>query len=561
MTQKVNAPLLTLLGIAALLYPLALAGAVLAIGYWIVRRSPNWHRNLFSFAGAGVGLLLGGYVPIWSAADTAASLVGQVLVGGLYALGIQRSGLLDPPETAEIPAAPASPVPSEVGNTPPADVATEDRQQRRYLDLGTYAGGPVRVELREDGTFHISILGAPGWGKTTTLIKIGHDSLAAGRPLVIVDGKGEGSLREAAEMLAETRGVPFRLLDPDDPDTLGYNPATGSPATVTNKLIGAFRFSRDAEVFKNVSQRVMPLAVRALRSAGRPVTVRQIAKTLDVRVIEGDHLKEAGGEAGRELAALDFRNNIRPTSLVGMQDRLYALLSGHYGPLFEPHEGREDLDVEAALDSGVTYVALSALAASEDTELMARVLAQDLKQATAARLRRMRSDGQPPPAALVAFDEFAAYEEADQLRDLLLQARESRVSVTISSQLLPESRPLRKTILTAGLLVCHRVGPEDARQVTPALGGRKVVRVSRGSSEDAAGDGFPSPFGGFEDRDRRESVNWRSEDAWEVRPDELSKLEKGEAVLRVDHDNNKAHRVRRVRVEKVQFPQKEGEKA
>lgn len=420
----------------------------------------------------------------------------------------------------------------------------------------------MRVGLREDGTFHISILGEPGSGKTTTLVRVGQDHLAAGRPVVIVDGKGTGSLRDAAEDLAGLHGVPFRLLDPHDRHTLGYNPVTGSPADITNKLVGAFRFSADAEVYRQVAQRVLPLLVKALREAGAPVTVRQLAKALDPRVLEGDNIKERGGEAGRQLAALDTkRNNLIPVSLVGMQSRLYALLEGRYGPLFEPHEDREDLDVGAALGSGVTYVALSALAASEDTELMARVLAQDLKQATAARLRRMRSGDQSPPAALVAFDEFAAYEEAEQLRDLLLQARESRVSVAISSQLLPESRPLRKTMLTAGLLVCHAVGPEDARQVAPALGGRKVVRVSRGSSEDAAEADLTSPFGGFEDHDRRESVNWRSEDAWEVEPDELSKLGVGEAVLRTKHDDDKAHRVRRVRVERVKFPATKGEEA
>jgi hypothetical protein len=69
------------------------------------------------------------------------------------------------------------------------------------------------------------------------------------------------------------------------------------------------------------------------------------------------------------------------------------------------------------------------------------------------------------------------------------------------------------------------------------------------------------PFGGIEDRtDRRESVSWRSEDTWEIGPDELSKLGVGEAVLRTRHDD-RARRVRRVRVERVRFPEKEGETA
>ena len=46
-----------------------------------------------------------------------------------------------------------------------------------------------------------------------------------------------------------------------------------------------------------------------------------------------------------------------------------------------------------------------------------------------------------------------------------------------------------------------------------------------------------------------------------VRPDELSKLGVGEAVLRTKHDDGKAHRVRRVRVERFRFPATKGEEA
>ncbi len=125
----------------------------------------------------------------------------------------------------------------------------------------------------------------------------------------------------------------------------------------------------------------------------------------------------------------------------------------------------------------MTYIALSALASSEDVELMGRVVAQDLKQVCARRLRQL-AGGNPPTPVLAIFDEFAALNEADQLVNLLLQARQALMPVVISTQYLPETVALRKACLGAGLLIVHRVEAEDSELIAAQFGTRRATQVT-----------------------------------------------------------------------------------
>jgi signal recognition particle GTPase len=67
---------------------------------------------------------------------------------------------------------------------------------------------------------HVFIPGAQGSGKTTTLTRLADGVLALGQGVAIVDCKG-GDLKSHAASLAREYGVPFHLVDPDDPASLG----------------------------------------------------------------------------------------------------------------------------------------------------------------------------------------------------------------------------------------------------------------------------------------------------------------------------------------------------
>jgi hypothetical protein len=88
----------------------------------------------------------------------------------------------------------------------------------------------------------------------------------------------------------------------------------------------------------------------------------------------------------------------------------------------------------------------------------------------------------------------------------------------VSTQQLPDPRTahaLRGALLGAGLLIAHRVGPDDAEAVARVIGTERAVQVTR-------------TLGGSEETARR-SV--RAIDRYAVDPNVMKQLATGEAVV------------------------------
>lgn len=165
---------------------------------------------------------------------------------------------------------------------------------------------------------------------------------------------------------------------------------------------------------------------------------------------------------------------------------------------------------------GLTYISLPALEAAEDVELMARVLAQDIKQVAAARIARGETG-----YALLVLDEFAGLREASQLDDLLLQSREARICCVVSTQFLPnlnDAPGLRQALLSTGLFI-SQISPEDADIVAGLFGTKKAIEVTH--QVDYA-------IGTFE------KGSMRRVDEYRVHPNELRDLTRGMAAIRIE---------------------------
>lgn len=568
--------------IVAGVWPGVAFGALVARGYWGSRGTPDGARWPVSFVAGIAGFLAGGYWPLWLTLDSLGwPLLGQVLLGPLVFMALGARSHAVEPARGSAPAAvagdgrPASaPRPAGVVRNGGAGRGVErsgdqGNGKRAMLLLGHQRGGrPFAVPLPAGLKRHLSILGNSGTGKTTTIIRVMKDALDAGYAVVVVDAKGTGSLRDASEALAGRSGVGFRVVDPTEPGTLRYNPARGTPAEVGNKLLGAFGYGSSGESFKRVAQMLVPLLTAALQQAGERVTLRTLAGAMNnkrMAELAGGMKKRAGAprpESAREglrvpvqvqpdrepvifdakelVEVISRESKLYPAALDNIHGRLKALRYGVYGRVFEIEEGADELDLAEAFGKGggVTYVSLPAMAASEDSELMARVVIQDAKQAAAQRLAELRESGEAPPPALLVIDEFAALKEAEQINDLLLQARESGISVVLSTQILPQGEQLKTSFLSAGLLVCHKVGERAAREVAGAFGYRKGQSVTRHLSAVESGD---------EDGNGRFSASPTR--MYEIEPDEIQKLGEGRAAVQLDYKD-----VRRVGVVKVAWP-------
>jgi len=394
--------------------------------------------------------------------------------------------------------------------------ATASGHPDGFIRLGveTLTRRPFDLAVPGEVARHVTLLGLTGSGKTTTAERLAEGAVASGMALLVIDAKG-ASLRAAARRLAEVQGVRHHEVVPGVPGTLGYNPcAVGSRAQVADKLVSAFTHGPSGQVYRVIAMETISILVGVLQGLGEPVTIRRLRRELDRTRMPGlaHRARDVTPDLADDLVDLARRGGVAADAFEGMRARLGALLHGEYGSIFES-DGPQ-LDLAAALSSpGVTYISLPALAVSQDTALMARVLIQDLKQAAFERLQQPDA----APAALV-LDEFAALDDPEQINDLLRQAREARVGAVVSTQQLPDPRTahaLRGALLGAGVLIAHRIGHEDAESVARVIGterGMQVTRTVGGDREDV-----------------RRSV--RAVDRYSVDPNVMKQLATGEAVV------------------------------
>ena len=393
---------------------------------------------------------------------------------------------------------------------------------RPQFDLGKVISAPLQVapifatqqfwlglhELER----HATLIGTTGSGKTTTLARLMDAALSTGWPVLVVDAKG-GRLANVCQALGTLHALPARVWLPGHPDSWSYDLCAGEPTAIGNRLVGAFDHGREGQVYRNLSQALVPLAVRSLIEIGQPCTLDSLRYSLDEAHLAGLARRVTDVEIKAELVAM-LEDPLHRKALSGLVGRFRSLRYGAFGPSLLPSE--RALDLAACLrNSGVTYLGLPATAASEDVALVGRVLIQHLKQVAYAGLW---SD--EPCPALIVFDEFASLGEAVQLIDLLLQAREARLAVVVSTQQLPKEPVLRKALLGVGALVAHQVGaPEDADAMARALGTRRGTEIVRQIQLGPAG-----PIA------RR---LLRSRESFLVSPDELGRLPIGQAAISI----------------------------
>jgi hypothetical protein len=395
------------------------------------------------------------------------------------------------------------------------------------LGIDAEINRPLDLRLPDELAAHVFLPGASGGGKTTTLARLADGAIANGYGAIFIDCKA-GALGATARALAARYNLPFYVVDPDEPDSLGYNPCSGDAPSVSNKLVGAFTYGADAEIYKNIAMEAVPLAVHGLIAAGERATLESLYQAFSPRGLarlahDLDSSDPSVARLKQRLLELSSRetDRVSKSGQAGLQRRLGALMEGKFGELFRADEV---LDWDEALKQpSVTYIALSTLASSEDVELFGRVIAQDLKQVCGRRIKAL-GQGEDVPPALAVFDEFAALREADQLADLGNQARQARMPVVISTQYIPQTIELRKVALSAGLILAHRVEAEDAEALADQFGTRKRNELTH---QIDFGTGFA------------EKGSIRRVDAYNVNPNVLRTLKKGRLALRsVERDRH-----------------------
>jgi hypothetical protein len=360
----------------------------------------------------------------------------------------------------------------------------------------------VSVPFAAGGGGHALVLGATGSGKTVTQAWIAGRAIERGLGAVIVDPKGDSTLREELLRSAAAGSRPFLAWSPRG--ALAYNPyARGSDTEIADKLLAGERFTEPH--YQRQAQRYLGHAVRALQAAGAEVSLRAVVERLEPERLEALARALPEPDAAPLHGYLDSLGPRQRAELAGVRDRLAILAESEVGRWLDPGGERSperhsapgrsagaSLDLLAAVrERAVVYFSLEADRLPLLTEMLAGAIVQDLCSIVAALQER-------PVPTLVVIDEFSAVAPARVVR-LFARARSAGFSLLLGTQELSDLRPpggerlLEQVMGNISLLIAHRQVVPGSAELIARLGGGGSPRGSSCAAEAGAAEAGAGP--------------------------------------------------------------------
>jgi hypothetical protein len=451
-------------------------GAVLAVVAALLLRRLRLH---YSWAGAFVPMSL-----LWHRMPAAllVATVGALALGRRWHRGEVDAGR-DLRERAVARATPARALRALIG-------AVEMRRRQRSpgrwfageeLVLGQDAASRcVSIPLGgAAGGTHTLVLGATGSGKTVTQCWICARAIERGMGAVIVDPKGDSTLRDTARRAAREHDRELIEWTPEGPAV--YNPfARGSDTEIADKVLAGERFTEPH--YLRQAQRYLGHVVRCLLWAGLVPSLSSIVEHLEPTRLEALARTLPHRRAQPTHDYLDSLSARQRQELSGVRDRMAILAESDLGAWLDPATGHErpfDL-LRAVRSRAVVYFKLDADSRPLLAQMLGAAIVQDL-QTTVAALQGRRV----PTLALI--DEFAAI-SCEQVTRLFGRARSAGVSLVLGTQELADlrlsgrERVLERVMGNLAVLIAHRqVLPDSCALVAALAGTRAAWRTSRRS--------------------------------------------------------------------------------
>ncbi len=358
---------------------------------------------------------------------------------------------------------------------------SRDRDERLWranqLSVGVdRRGRSVAIELGNEGAgTHTLVAGATGSGKTFTMAWIAMAAITHGMSAIVVDPKGDAGLRERLHRAARAAGKAFYVWTPQGPAV--YNPfARGSETEIADKALAGERFTEPH--YQRQAQRYLGHAVRAMRAAGREVSLAGLVEALDPEGLELLARELPQGRAGSVHAYLDSLTSRQRGELGGVRDRLAIMAESDVGPWLDPDTPGAAFELLDAVRGGaVVYFSLRADSRPLLAQMLGAAIVQDLQSVVSALQER-------PARCVVAIDEFSAI-AAEHVAGLFARARSAGISLLLGTQelsdlRLPGSEMLQEQVLgNLTSLIAHRqTVPASADLIARLTGSRGVWRTS-----------------------------------------------------------------------------------
>jgi conjugal transfer pilus assembly protein TraD len=441
-------------------------GAVmcLAVVWWLRRRQLHWSWTAPSLVAA---------CPLWAVDRFAAVAVG--VVAGLTTVTGARWHGEDLRAGGDLPAR------ARRRRTPHSALsAARDRrrvQRGRLISDGGLVvgrderGRAVHIPVGASSGHHTLVVGTTGSGKTVTQAWIAGRLIQSGHGAVAIDPKGDRTLRDELHRAARRACRQFREWTPDGPDA--YNPcADGSDSELADKALAGETYTEPH--YLRQAQRYLGHATRALRAAGRQITLATLVEALEPRRLEITSRSIDDERRAQQLH--DYLDSLTPEQargLSGTRDRLAILAESDVAAWLRPHSATAPaIDLPDGVQGGeVVYFRLDADRRPLLTAMLAAAIVQDLLTVAAHQQHH-------PLPTLVMVDEFSAVSPNGVAR-LFGRGRSAGMSLLLGTQELadlhpPEHPNLADQVLgNITTLIAHRqVVPDSAEEIAAIAGTR-----------------------------------------------------------------------------------------
>ena len=352
----------------------------------------------------------------------------------------------------------------------------KSHSQHIPIHVGTSDAHGAAIYLSPDTRRrHLHVIGQTGTGKSTFLLNMVAQGLAAGEGIALLDPLG-GLAQAALSMLPSTRAHELVYLDPTDLERpIGFNVLDHVPVdrrpTVADDIVSAFIHIWGDTAIGDRSQQVLRNSIRALLDA-------PTATLLCIpRLLNNERYRDAILRTIRDPVVLGYwrdqyatyKDDFRAQVISPILNKLDAVLSA---PAMRNIIGQPQstIDLRRIMDEGrVLIVNLNKGGFGEDNaHLLGALLVTRLAQAAFARIDTPEADRRVFYLYADEFQDFAS----SGFNRILSQARNFGLALTLGHQYLGQLTPRLSDAAfgNAASFMALRVGAEDSPLVARHLG-------------------------------------------------------------------------------------------
>ena len=358
-------------------------------------------------------------------------------------------------------------------------IKNENNQSGTLIGVCEHAGRiqPIHIPPpTRDLATHL--IASSGMGKSTIMINMFLQDIAAGQGAVFIDAHGD-AIQNLLGLIPESEADRCIYFNPDDPDWIPlWNPLELSPNAqahiLADNFVSAFeRVSRDwgdrlATILKN--------GIMGLAECPK-TTLLDLFNLARRKTDESEELRRlvvenASDDTVRNFWDKDFLKDYKEADLTAVKHKLTRLMpGGTIKAMFSQPENR--LDFRSIMDEGkVLFVDLAALGA--DSRKLLGSLILTLFHTTALS----RHDFLPEDRKRFAIyaDEAHLFVSADAIESIVTQTRKFGVNLCIANQYISQFRSTQVDALSSvGTTIMGRLDAKDSRFFIKDLQGKVEV--------------------------------------------------------------------------------------